>query len=306
MPPLRASEHLRRVLDSQAPAIRDAVIDGFAFKPDDFARVATPETLDQIITNSLALRLDDPAFADELYRDIRDQAVGAAERWHDASTSIRITPDPEPTPGQPLFVVIIRTEYTVVPQYATRRFICVSDKTEYRELAQDLANTSVWYLKPKPGVDAGSRRTFELVQFSVNGTERPIRRAKRPGGQAYTVNLGQDIIADQQAVRVSYTYRTLHPTARQPAAPGHRATHPRHHHGAGLQRQPDHRRQRARLLRQLPPSPRHAHPTSVPGKSVSIDFDGWVFPRSGVAFVWTTAPAVPQDRQSTTKTRSTS
>lgn len=29
-------------------------------------------------------------------------------------------------------------------------------------------------------------------------------------------------------------------------------------------------------------------PTTVPGKSVSVEFDGWVFPRSGVAFVWVT------------------
>ena len=29
-------------------------------------------------------------------------------------------------------------------------------------------------------------------------------------------------------------------------------------------------------------------PHAVPAKSVGVEFDGWVFPRSGVAFVWTT------------------
>lgn len=28
-------------------------------------------------------------------------------------------------------------------------------------------------------------------------------------------------------------------------------------------------------------------PEAVPGKSVTVDFDGWVFPRTGFAFVWT-------------------
>lgn len=27
-------------------------------------------------------------------------------------------------------------------------------------------------------------------------------------------------------------------------------------------------------------------PAGVPEKTVAIEFDGWVFPRSGVAFVW--------------------
>jgi hypothetical protein len=79
----RATERLRRVLTAEAPAIRDAVIDGFAFDPSDLARVSTPETLNRVICNSLALRLGDATFAEEVYADIRDQAVAAVERWHD-------------------------------------------------------------------------------------------------------------------------------------------------------------------------------------------------------------------------------
>jgi hypothetical protein len=30
-------------------------------------------------------------------------------------------------------------------------------------------------------------------------------------------------------------------------------------------------------------------PTPVPGKSVSLQLDGWAFPRAGFAFVWTLA-----------------
>ena len=55
----RDTERLKRVLADSAPAMRDAVIRGFAFEPADLARVSTPETLDQIITNGLAIRLGD-------------------------------------------------------------------------------------------------------------------------------------------------------------------------------------------------------------------------------------------------------
>src|ERR1700722_19546035 len=76
-------QRLRRLLHEQAPAMRDAVLEAFAANDEDLARVATPGTLDQIITNSLALRLHDRQFASEIYNDIRDQAVSATERWHD-------------------------------------------------------------------------------------------------------------------------------------------------------------------------------------------------------------------------------
>jgi len=64
--------------------MRDAVIRGFAFDDEDLARVASSETLDDIIQNSLALRLGDKTFAEEVYQDIRDQAIRASERWLNA------------------------------------------------------------------------------------------------------------------------------------------------------------------------------------------------------------------------------
>lgn len=69
------TERLRRVLTESAPAIRDAVIDGFAFGKEDLARVSNAETLDNVIRNSLALRLGDKDFATEVYNAVRDQAV---------------------------------------------------------------------------------------------------------------------------------------------------------------------------------------------------------------------------------------
>jgi hypothetical protein len=91
---VRATERLERVLAAAAtPAMRDAVIDSFAFEPDDLARVATPETLDKIVTTGLAVRLGDASFAEEIYDDLRQQAIGIPERLHDARVSIRLSMD---------------------------------------------------------------------------------------------------------------------------------------------------------------------------------------------------------------------
>jgi hypothetical protein len=126
---------LRRILQGQAPAMRDAVLEAFAANHEDLARVATPEMLDQIIANSLALRLHDVQFASEIYADVRDQAVAATERWHDATVSIDLAPLTRGT--KKLFSVTVRWEYTTIPTHAERRFACVSDRDEFLELAHE-------------------------------------------------------------------------------------------------------------------------------------------------------------------------
>ncbi|MDM2121138.1 hypothetical protein PP348_20245 [Mycobacteroides abscessus] len=65
-------EQFRQIIREQAPALRDAVIEGFAIHPDDLKRVANPDLRDDIVSNVMSLRLGDEQFAHEIYRDIRD------------------------------------------------------------------------------------------------------------------------------------------------------------------------------------------------------------------------------------------
>ena len=122
----------RQIIREEAPAMRDAVVEGFAIHPEDLKRVATPELLDDIAANVMALRLGDEQFAREIYRDIRDQAIRAAERWYDVAVRVRLSTAVErSTAGTPLLDVTVEWEYTTVPSSATRRFACVSDQDEY-------------------------------------------------------------------------------------------------------------------------------------------------------------------------------
>lgn len=284
----RDTERLTRVIRTEAPAIRDAVIDGFAFMRDDLARVATPERLDQIITNSLALRLGDEAFAADIYTDIRDQAVRATERWYDARISVRLSKAPERERGavaSPLFVATVTWEYRVRPRDRTRRFACVDDREDYQDLGQD-PNTSVWFANPRHGIKAGSREAFELVQFAVEGQERPIRRTERSDGQTYSVDLGKEVLASEDLVTVAYTYRTVVPVR------GHLLYLELEQPTKGVDIELDYSDcgiEYVNVVDFIASSERtrvSQSPTTVPGQRVSVGFDGWVFPRSGVAFVW--------------------
>ncbi len=208
----RDDERIRRILKESAPEFRDAVVEGFAVKPDDLSRVATPELLDSIAKNVLALRLGDRQLAEEIYTDLRDQAIRAPERWYDVDVSVRLSPAGERNSSRvPLFEVLIEWEYTVAPTHPTQRFACVSERDEYLDLTGDSPATLTWLMTPRSGLDARDRKNYELLSFSVDGEQRKIRRSERNSGQVYRAEIGADIVAAGQPVRIRQLYRVVTP-----------------------------------------------------------------------------------------------
>ncbi len=80
---------------------------------------------------------------------------------------------------------------------------------EYRELSAEAGATSAWFFRPVAGLDGGSREAFELVQFTIAGRARPIRRSAKHGSQTYSAPIGKEVIAAGQPVLMSYTYRAI-------------------------------------------------------------------------------------------------
>ena len=74
----------RQTIHDEAPTLRDSLIEAFRIDRDDLRRIATPELLDDLARTSLGLRFGDPAFGEEVYADIKHQAIAAEERWYDA------------------------------------------------------------------------------------------------------------------------------------------------------------------------------------------------------------------------------
>jgi hypothetical protein len=286
----RTDQRIRKAVRREAPAIRDAVLDSFAFNPETLQGIASPATLDRIAANALGLRLGDQALARDVYSDVRNQVIRAPERWHDANVAVELAPwAVGPATGRgSMFVATVRWEYHVIPASSTMRFACVSDRVEYRELLHDQATTSLWYFDPSATVDAAARDAYELVQVSVNGRSRPIRRTQRRGAQLYTASLGTSLL-DGKAVTIAYTYRVL------AQRHGHVLYVDIPRPTKGLKVQLDYGNagiQRVNTLDFIASAEQtrvEESPASVPGRAVDIGFDGWIFPRSGVAFVWVLA-----------------
>jgi hypothetical protein len=251
--------------------------------------VASPATLDRIISNCLAIRLGDPDLAADVYIDLRQQVLQADERHYDTHVSVRLTPRHDgPVGGEgAMFVATVRWEYRVTPPPLIRRFSCVSDPVEYRKLLRDPTAAGVWLFDPTAHLNADSPEVFSLVQYTVNGAAQRIEHTHRPGAQLYTVTTNPDELPAGTGCHVSYTYRTLAPQH------GHLLFLDFNRLTKGLTVEFTHTdcgiahvnaldfiagAQHPRVVR---------NPRSVPTPAINIGYDGWIFPKSGIAYTWT-------------------
>ncbi|WP_454924561.1 hypothetical protein [Actinomyces gerencseriae] len=288
-------EQFRQIIHEQAPAMRDAVIEGFAIHPEDLKRVSNPDLLDDIAANVMSLRLGDEQFAREIYADIRDQAVRAAERWYNVEVRVRLSSILErSTEGTPLFDVTVEWEYTTVPSGSVRRFACVSDRQEYRELFLDIPATSPWLMQNRPGVDAASRESYELLELTVDGRPQTIRRSTRKTGQTYSAQLDAAACSGK-SVRVRQVFRVVTPKW------GHRLYFELPQPCRRLSLSIDYTNTDIAHLTisDTVATSRAAQitrsPAAVAGKVVSVDVPGWLLPKSGFSATWTLNAELPRD-----------
>ena len=288
-------EQFRQIIHEQAPAMRDAVVEGFAIHPEDLKRVSNPDLLDDIAANVMSLRLGDEQFAREIYTDIRDQAVRAAERWYDVEVRVRLSSILErSTEGTPLFDVTVEWEYTTVPSGSVRRFACVSDRQEYRELLLDIPATSPWLMQNRPGVDAASRESYELLELTVDGRPQAIRRSTRKTGQTYSVQLDAAACTGE-SVRIRQVFRVVTPKW------GHRLYFELPQPCRRLSLSIDYTNTDIAHLTisDTVATSRAAQitrsPAAVAGKVVAVDMPGWLLPKSGFSATWTLNAELPRD-----------
>jgi hypothetical protein len=287
-------ERTRSVLKELTPEFTDAVVKGFAVGSNDLQRVASPELLDSIATNVLALRLGDRQFASEIYTDIRDQAIGASERWYDVDVTIRLSSTGErDVVGSPRFEVLVKWEYTVTPSHAVQKFACVSDREEFRDLIADVPSTIPWLMPSRPGFVANSVEAFELLEYRVDGKLQPIRRTTRKSGQTYSVNLGEDVVRAAKPVRVSYLYKTIADKSL------HRMFFEMTQPTRGLSMKLDYTdtdiasMSVTDLITSAAGTQVSELPVQADARVLSVDISGWVLPRGGLAYVWTLLSEVP-------------
>ncbi|WP_287016650.1 hypothetical protein [Gordonia sp. (in: high G+C Gram-positive bacteria)] len=292
-----ALEQFRAIIKEQAPAMRDAVIEGFAIHPEDLKRVANPALLDDIAANVMSLRLGDEQFAREIYSEIRDQAIRAAERWHDVEVRIRLSSAPDSdTVGAALFDVTVEWEYTTVPSGSVRRFACVSDRDEYNELLLDIPATSPWFMKPRPGMDASSRDSYELLELTVDGRPQPIRRTVRKDGQTYSVHLDAGARTGEP-VRFRQVFRTVTPVW------GHRLYFELPQPARNMSVAFDYTNTNIADMRVIEsvattrPTHLSRSPERTPGRTISVEAVGWLMPKAGFTFTWTLDTEVPDDHR---------
>lgn len=200
------------------------------------------------------------------------------------------------TVGTPVFDVTVEWGYTTVPSGSVRRFACVSDREEYRELLLDIPATSPWLMQNRPGVDAASRESYELLEFTVDGRPQTIRRSSRKTGQTYSVHLDAAACSGEP-VRIRQVFRVVTPTW------GRRLyfEFPQPCRGLSLDIDYTNTDIAHLTLSDTVATSRTVQitrsPANVAGRVVSIDFPGWLLPKSDSSVNWTLEAELPRDEQ---------
>lgn len=278
-------EQFRQTIHDEVPTLRDAVIEAFRFQRQDLERIATPQLLDDLAETSLGLRFGDKAFGREVYSDIRHQAIGAEERWHDARVDATLgIPRVRGEASNPFFDLHVRWEYTVVPKHRFRKFAVVSDRQRYDQLVAERGETSVWYRRPVPGLAVNDPEVLALEQFTINGRPIDFTRQADDVSQVYTVDLGQNTIDQGQSAVVTFNFRTR--TLRS----GHAVHLDIDRPTKGLDVELTYDPQQIGQMRVLDfvsigEGGRTSQESSTP--TLRYRYDGWLFPRAGLVFVWT-------------------
>jgi hypothetical protein len=147
----------------------------------------------------------------------------------------------------------------------------------------------VWFLAPRPGINAADRECFELVQFTVDGKDRPIRRSQRKTGQTYSVDIGENAVRQGKPVTVRHVYRTV--TAKDAHGLLVAVTAPIH--GLALAfdyTDTDIAKAHVADLAPQESGVRYINSTpNLPERIVGTEVPGWLLPQTRFTFVWTLA-----------------
>lgn len=281
------TRQFRQIIHDEAPAMRDAVIEGFRFDTQDLKRIATPRLLDELAVNSLGMRFGDAAFGREVYGDIKHQAITAEERWYDARVDATLgIPRVRSVAPNPFFDLLVRWEYTVVPKHRFRKFAVVSDRQRYDQMVAERGETSVWFKPAGTKLDVTDLDNFALIEFAVDGELLKITRTTDEHGQVYTVDVGEAVVEAEQPVVMSFTYRSRlrrdgHMVHFDVDRPTKGFELELNYQDAGIAKM---------KLVDFISSTRRARVSEAPDvagvKKYTMSYNGWVLPRAGVAFVW--------------------
>lgn len=281
------ARQFRQVIHDEAPAMRDAVIEGFRFNTDDLERIATPRLLDELAVNSLGMRFGDAAFGREVYGDIKHQAITAEERWYDARVDATLgIPRVRGVTPNPFFDLLVRWEYTVVPKHRFRKFAVVSDRQRYDQMVAERGETSVWFRRPVPGLEVTDPAVFALEQFTIDGKVIPFTRQADDVSQVYIVDLGEQVVRDEKPVVVSFAFRTLVPRD------GHVVHIDIDRPTKGLEVELTYDAAAIRRVRLMDFASRGDGGRIITESEIPVvryRYDGWLFPRAGLVFAWTLA-----------------
>ena len=172
----------------------------------------------------------------------------------------------------------------MVPKHRFRKFAVVSDRQRYEELVAQRGETSVWYRRPTLGFEVSDPEVFTLEQFTIDGVDVAFQRHTDSTSQVYVVDLGDEVIRAGKPVMVAFRFRTT--VSREGRSFHLGIDRPTKDLDVELTYDPDVVGQVS--LMDFASRGDGGRTSDEPDTAaVRYRYDGWLFPRAGLVFVWT-------------------
>ena len=260
--------------------------------PQSLKELVSDSVLDQVILAGLERKIGDAVLARESYENLLDRLLSYERRFTNYRCKITMGPvskSYEPAVAERYYEAYVDMRYDTPLLRTEHWFAAVNNIEEYNHLLLDPA----WELRcirpPTTRFPAGDEHAFTLHFFRINGIDMEITKAKR-GGFAGYVARGDDL-ARLVGHQVTFEYRystkmekTGHVYMQTVVVPTRNVTMEFEYGLVDIGRV----NVFDFFVSRRPASIRVARSPDDP-RSVGVELDDWVFPKSGVLFSWVLA-----------------
>jgi len=142
----------------------------------------------------------------------------------------------------------------------------------------------VWFRRPTPGLDVSDPEVFTLEQFTIDGVDVAFERQADDVSQVYAVDLGEEVVRAGKPVVIAFRFRT---TVSREGRSFHLGVD-RPTKDLDIELIYDTQSVGQVSLMDFASRGEGGRVSEEPESgAIRYRYDGWLFPRAGLVFVWT-------------------
>lgn len=254
------------------------------------AQTIRREKVDDILRACLYAKLLDRDMSDEILESFLSEVFRYQTRWYNVSHNVTLTTlDEDELPQivkEEFYRAVIHFHYSAILRHTEFIFRCTQDIETYKLSAKDEKCEYSWFLPPSPSIKSFDEKSFRILKIEVDDVTLEEKQITTTEGLCEIVFTSDDITEKlNRHVVVDYMIETM--IAKRGNLFFTNVSHP--YRGLAVTFDFAKTDIHSVITRDFFVSAVRPHITYVPPKKpqrIKLTIEDWVFPKSGVIFVW--------------------